>query len=159
MPGTASLADNLVNDLVLVADELRGLRGDFGQNPWAVYRVVRTWSGARPGAGTATDVATEITPTPRVGWVEGESGRIRFDLPPTGMYEKGEIVLAEVSLTYTFAEVKGTTASANLEVFYKLTDAQGNGMADRWFTVSAPPAPDREKSIGWVVSLRAKAGT
>ena len=158
MPGTATLTDNLVNELVPVADELRELRDDFGLNPWRVYRVVRTSAGGRPGSGAITDVATEITPTPKVGWVDAETGRVRFGLPPSGLYETGEIVLAEVSLTYTFDELKGTTTSAGVQVFYKLTDAQGNGTADRWFTVSSPPAPDREKSIGWTISLKRGGG-
>ncbi len=160
MPGSASLAANLVNELVPVADELRELRTDFGVNAWNVSRVVRTWGGSRPGENDDddyTDVATEIEPTPLVGWAD-EHGRVRFDLPPTGLNESGEIVLAEVSLTYTEAELSGQSASANVEILYLLEDAQGNGMADRYFVVSTPPAPDREKTIGWRIGLKPVAG-
>lgn len=156
MPGTASLSANLVNELAVVADDLRALYGEFGVDQWRVYRCTRSWSGSRRGDGTlGSETATEITPTPRVGWADG-AGRLRFDLHPTGLDEAGQIVLTEISLTYTEAELSGQTATAAQEVYYKLTDAQGNAMSARYFVVHRPPVPDRDTGIGWILTLNAR---
>lgn len=153
MPGSATLTANLVNELAPVADDLRGLFAEFGLDQWQVYRCTRSWSGTRRGEGTlGAETATEITPTPRVGWADG-AGRLRFDALPTGMNEDGEILLTEVSLTYTLAELSGQTTTAAQEVYYKLVDRQGNGLATRYFNVKRPPIPDRENGIGWIIAL------
>lgn len=138
MPGTATLTDDLAADMVPVADELRALADEFGVRQWDVYRVVRTWSGSRPGTPTATsftDVATAITPIPEVLEVDS----MRLQLPPTGTYEDGDVKLTGISRTYTEAELTGTASTANVEVFYKLADKLGGGQADRYFTVVGKP--------------------
>lgn len=156
MPGTATLTANLVNELAVVADDLRALYGEFGVDQWSVWRCTRSWSGTRRGEGSlGSETATQILPTPRIGWADG-SGRIRFDLHPGGLEEAGQIVLTEISLTYTEAELSGQTATATQEVYYKLVDAQGNGMATRYFVVHRPPVPDRDKGIGWILTLNAR---
>lgn len=156
MPGTATLTANLVNELAVVADDLRALYGEFGVDQWSVWRCTRSWSGTRRGEGTlGSETAAQITPTPRVGWADG-SGRIRFDLNPGGLEDAGQIVLTEVSLTYTQAELAGSTSTVTQEVYYKLVDAQGNGMATTYWVVHRPPVPDRDKGIGWILTLNAR---
>ena len=93
-----------------------------------------------------------------MGGVDG-SGRLRFDLLASGLDETWQIVLTEISLTYTEAELSGQTSTANQEVYYKLVDAQGNGMATRYFDVHRPPVPDRDKGIGWILTLNAWTAT
>ena len=117
------------------------------------HRCTRLWPEVPPIRRQA--LRRWSAPTPRIGWADG-SGRIRFDLNPGGLEEAGQIVLTEISLTYTEAELSGQTATANQEVYYKLVDAQGNGMATRYFDVHRPPVPDRDKGIGWILTLNAR---
>lgn len=149
MPGTAAMGTNLVDEMVLVADEARALRGELGGNQYRVYVVQRAWSGGEPGAGVATDTELrELTPTPLVVELA-----LRRRQEPQGVEEHGTVRLDEVSLTYTLAELVPTIA-ADQELLYKLVDQHGQGNPVRWFTLAAPPLPDREKTIGWVMRLR-----
>lgn len=156
MPGTATLLANVLGQVVPALDEVRtALEAAIGDKQWTVWRCVRTWSGARRGLGSSSVVETQITPTPKVGWGDG-SGRLRFDALPTGLDETGQIVLTEISLTYTEAELYGQTENGAVEVYYKLVDAQGGLMAPRYFDVHRPPVPDRESGIGWIMTLNAR---
>jgi len=156
MPGTATLLGNVLGQVIPALDEVRtALEAAIGDKQWSVWRCVGSWSGTRRGEGSYSVVETQITPTPKVGWADG-SGRLRFDALPTGLDETGQIVLTEVSLTYTEAELSGQTSDPNDEVFYKLVDAQGGGMAPRYFTVNRPPSPDRENGLGWIVALNSR---
>lgn len=51
----------LVQSLLPVLDDARGILDDFGLRPFEVFVRVRDWSGDVAGQGTATDVDTEIT--------------------------------------------------------------------------------------------------
>ncbi len=71
--------------------------------------------------------------------------------------------VAEVSLiaddgtnARTEASLDTKTTTANVEVYYKLVDAQGGGQPDRFFVVSRVVTPDRETDLGWTVVLRSR---
>lgn len=148
MPSTL---DSSVKDiLVPILDDVRTVVASVvGNRAWRVYRVVRTWSGGEPGSGTATDVATEITPIP----VTTEMDKLRRRQEPQGLEEAGMVELSLITLNYLESELRPTPA-ANAELLYKLTDAHGQGQADRWFTIAAGPTPDRKGSPGWLMTLR-----
>lgn len=152
MPGTAVIGSNLVDSLLSVVDGLRSeLYPAFGVRAFRVYTVRRTWSGRIPGEGTVTEVEAEITPQPLVAvW----SGGLRRELEPCGIDEHGEIVLTEVSLTYTDAELTGGDLPKNVQWFWRLREAHGQATQLRDFLIHKPPYPDRIKDIGWVVWLR-----
>jgi len=150
--GSATLGTNLVDRLVPMVDRLRSsLYPAMGVRQYAVYLVRRRWSGARRGEGTITVLSrVELTPAPRVDF-----GGLRTQLEPHGFLEDGSVRLTEVSLTYTEAELTGRPLAANEEFFYKLVDAHGQASKTRYFTpTDAPLEVDREKDIGWKVSLK-----
>jgi hypothetical protein len=158
MSGSAVLGDNLVDSLV--TDVIDGLRRDlhpqFGVRPYRAWLVTRTWSGEIPGEGEGTpvDIEVELDPQPRVmAW-----GGYEIELDKCGLDEAGEIVLKEVSLTYTHAELTGGALAPNQEFFIKLTEAHGQGNPVRYFTHTRPPFVDREKDMAWILWLRKVEG-
>lgn len=158
MPGSAILGPNLVDDLVPTVDELRSsLHADFGVRQFRVYTVRRTWASGTTGEGTSSDAETEITPRPLVVAKEAQQS-LHYDLDRCGVDEVGELILKEVSLTYTEAELAGGDLADGEEWFIKLADGQGQAISDRHWVVAKPPFPDRIKDIGWVVNLERAAG-
>ena len=161
MPGSAVLDTSLVDSLLPVVDSLRELHTSFGTRSWQVYTVKRTWSGSRRGEGNGvdpdyTDSAVELTPSPEV------MDRRRRMLDPTGMDEVGEVELHEVSLTYTETDLLGAAGgnlAANVEFFYKLVGTHGQLQVTRYFVIGKRPViADREKTIGWIVTLERAEG-
>lgn len=156
MSGSAVLDTTLVDSLLPVVDVLRDLNRTFGTRSWQVFTVKRTWSGARRGEGTSADVETEITPQPMV---VDKRGRV---LDPAGMHEENSVQLREVSLTYTETELLGYVGGdvpANVDWLYKLVGTHGQLQVTRYFEVGKqPPVADREKSIGWIVTLERAEG-
>lgn len=152
MGGTATLGENLIDGLLPIVDDLRSsLNADFGTRPFKCYVVRRHWTGERRGEGTLVwDSETEITPAPRV-----DLGSLFHRLSDLGLESDGEIVLREVSLTYTEAELTGQPLADNEECFIRLVEGQGQGIVSRDFVLatSKRPEPDREKDIGWRVTL------
>lgn len=144
----------LVDDLVPTVDELReDLERPFGVRPFRTFKVVRTWEGDTVGEGGFTDVEREILPSPLVtGW----DGR-RWVQNFCGLEEDGQVRLTMVSLSYTYPELTDGAAD-NATVLYRLDEAYGQLQPPRWFRLEAPPFPDREDDIGWVIRLRTQRG-
>lgn len=157
MPGSAVFDTSLVDSIY--TDVVDGVRGDLlpamGIRPFKTFVVARTWSGLTIGDGTFTDAETELNSGttgsgPRV--VEWGGG-LTFKQNPCGLLEEGDIRIEEVSLGYTEAEVGYRSFADNEQVMIKLTDAHGQQTSVRYFTHKAPPFPDREKGMGWVLWL------
>jgi hypothetical protein len=51
----------LRDDLLPIADSIRGIPGELGLRGHTVTARVRTWSGGRPGVGTKIDTDTVLT--------------------------------------------------------------------------------------------------
>lgn len=149
MGGSATLGDNLVDDLVPTVDELRSdLYQSFGVSEWDVYMVRRSWDGARVGEGTAIyDQETLMDPPPLFD--DGE----RWQKMPHGRDNQGRSKLLEVSLTYTDTELTGGLLGRNEEFYYRLVDARGQDRANQYYVPAGSPVVDRNKSIGWIVEL------
>jgi hypothetical protein len=154
MAGSATLGTNLVDSLVPLADDLRKvLQTDFGVRQFRVWTVQRVWSSGTTGEGEYVDTAAEITPQPLV-----EPYKTEFSLEPCGVDESGFVVLREISLTYTEAELSGGDVPVGTEWFIKLTDAHGQEIPDSYWLVKKRPWPDRIKDIGWKMELEAAEG-
>lgn len=146
----------LVDSLVL--DVIDGLRDElhpaFGVRAYRAYRVIRTWTGKLSGEGRFADVAAELRPQPKIEMWDG----IRWAQMTCGLNDAGEIRLAEISLTYTEAQITAQPLGKNQDLFYAITEAHGQGTATRLFGISRPPYIDRERTMGWMIYLRAVQG-
>lgn len=155
MPGSAILdEDNLLDSLIPLKDELEGaLNPLFGLRQFRVYVETVTWSGGRRGVGTPTTASIELDPQPEVK-MPGGQGALHFERTPSGRLQEGECQLSGISLTYTEAELLGSALGPAVELRYRIEDAQGQGIPDRYYVPKAPPFADRVKAIGWVLDLQ-----
>jgi len=152
MPGSAVLGTNLVDELI--PDLVDGLRDDLhpelGVRQFRVFAVTRTYT-AEFGGDAFTDSEIEITPQPLV---MNYVGSIRHQLVPCGLDEAGLVVLKEISLTYTEAEISGPPANPDLQDFLiRIQDAHGQLTKSRHFQIAGPPYPDRVTDMGWAMNL------
>jgi len=142
------LVDSLVSDVI---DGLRGeLHPGFGVRAYRVYRVIRTWSGGRPGAGTPTDEVAELLPQPFVAPWDG----LETKMGRCGLEDVGDIVLTEVSLSYTYDQLsRRGTLDEDEELLYAIGEGGGQGQPCVVYTLAKPPYCDRVKDLGWKVWL------
>lgn len=105
-----ALRDEL-RDLV---DEVREdiIDTEVGLRLFTVSTRLRTWSGSRPGAGTATDTDTVLSPKPKV---------IRLPLRVVessgGRFEAGDLAITKLSAQLADDALDGGTLAANEEWF------------------------------------------
>jgi hypothetical protein len=151
--GDATLNPSVLVDS-LIPDVIDGLREDlhptFGVRAYRVYRVVRTWSGRNAGEGVSSDDAGELRPQPRVAMWNG----LKYVQAQCGIRELGDVMLTEVSLTYSEGQLTGQPLARNVEIFYAIGEANGQASALRLWMLTAPPFIDRERDMGWVLHLR-----
>lgn len=154
MPATldSSLVDQLVASVV---DPLRAVLYPItGIRAYNVNLVRRRWSGPRRDMGTPTIVSDiRVSPPPKVSF-ENNREALHYEAESIGRTEEGECNLTEVSLQYSESDLTGSPIAANEEFYYRITDAHGQQIKTRYFVPDQPPRPDREKDIGWVISLR-----
>lgn len=154
MPGSAAFGDNLIDSIY--ADVVDGVRSDLlpemGIRPYRVFLVTRTWSGGEVGGGEATDVVVEFDPIPRVhNWNDSIVTR----LEPCGTIEEGDVIISEMSLSYTHAEIgAGTVEAPGVQVMIRIDEGHGQQTATRFFTHKHAPYIDREQTMGWLMHLR-----
>lgn len=145
------LADALVD---VVDDIRREVHGALGTRPWAVAIITKTWQGGRRGVGHATVHVLELDPVPRVERVTKDR------MGPAGREAAGSVVLSEVSLRYSEAELQPTVLDGN-EVAYRLTDLRGQRQTPKWYAIAASPVPRRGDKEGdktdWYVLLHETA--
>lgn len=153
-PGSAVLdpdvlLDSLVSDVI---DELRAdLYPTFGVRGYIASIVTRRWSGRVVGEGKFVDTVVEMVTRPLV---EVWSG-LTYELLACGLSSSGDIRLTEVSLTYTYAELVGDQAHANAQTMIMLSEGHGQGQPATYWVHSKPPYVDREKTLGWILWLKA----
>ncbi len=152
MPGSAELGDNLVDDLIPdVIDGIRGeLHPDLGVRQFRVFVVTRTYVTGEIGSDRFTDTEIELDPQPLV-----VPYSTAFELEPCGVDEAGFVKVKEVSLTFTEAELGSPNVNQpeGVELFVKLSDAQGQGIPDTFWRHTRRPFPDRIKDMGWILRL------
>lgn len=149
MPDSVLDPTVLVDSLVPLVDDLRGsLHPVLGTRAHTVEVITRTWDGGRLGVGTPGDVALAISPPPRV------RQRTRTELRPAGTEEEGDVIIDEISLTFTEAELHPAVTDP-VEFFYRITDAHGQGQRVREFVPRRPPEALRgDPDIGWRIVCR-----
>src|SRR5262249_48058674 len=119
------------------------------------------WSGECIGDGVSVYAQElEISPQPLLV----DSKGVQYVMQPYGREEEGTYLLKEVSLTYTEEElgagINSGTESQHLpmEIYYRVTDALGQEIRNRYFVLASPPYPDRVETIGWIVPIRRADG-
>lgn len=151
MPSTLD-PDQLVDSLVPVIDDLRDLGRTFGIRQYRLHTLIRTWSGDEVGDGTSSDsVPIEILPRPLIKPMRWLHNR----LEPCGLIEAGYCDIEEVSLAYSFADLHGPTLTVKQRWLLSVSEGYGQGQPTRYFVHDRPPYADREKTIAWMLWLKA----
>lgn len=136
----------LVDDLVPLVDDLRGLHTTFGTRPYTVHLVRTKWSGGDRGSGTesvTSDLA--ITPTPLVS----ETDALTQVFSPVGRGEQGDLTIGEISLTYTEAQLLPRDVAVDEQFFYEVRET--TGVRRRLFPTSAPYR--NTSQMGWTIRV------
>lgn len=142
----------IIDDLVSVIDEARGIHTDVGDRPYTLHRIKVQWSGTRLGMGTPTVLEdVEITPLPLVS----DIGGLERMLQPVGSDEHGTLNVSEVSLRYTEADLVPTGLAANVNCFWEVRYATG---VRRRFVMSGAPEYSVRKPIGWKFRITEQDG-
>ncbi len=112
-------------NLLKRVDQIRGqVPGKLDLRPYSVIVRVRTWTGARPGLGTKTDVDTQILNAGFNPKVEEVSSR---DIIASGnVYQMGDYKISPITPDYGSGGTPGTSLDPSvtttaLEVFYKIS--------------------------------------
>ena len=134
----------IIDDMLPTIDSILGIRDDLGVALKTVYFVTRTWSGAEPGDGVATDVRVRMLPTPRVQEFK-HSARI----VEGGTIHAGDVLLKMVSKNAYPTEdlLDGSTSSESIQKFFEV-----GGVL---YTVVSV----REKHLVWNILLRQQSVT
>lgn len=159
MGGTADLDNDILVDSFVtdIVDSLRrDLHGAFGVRPYKLSLVRRAWSGELVGEGTMTETITEYDPAPKVTYNWGSYQVMKVKQEACGLDIDGDIEVTELSLSYTEAELGYNVYEPGVEYFLMLTEGGGQKSAPKYFVHSRPPYIDREKDIGWCLTLKHK---
>lgn len=99
------LCDTLARSLVPAVDSIRDLFTTFGLRPYVVQLVRTRWSGGRRGIGTELVEPNPIAllPTPLMT----DMSAVSEIVTPIGLDEFGEILLQQVSGSYTEDFLRG----------------------------------------------------
>lgn len=148
------LGTNLLDSLVPLVDQVRGtIHTAVGDRQWTVTVVKRTWSGGVRGKGTPTTVETLLTPTPAVDF-----SKVDYTLQQGGHTEDGMVTISEISLAYSEDQLTPKNIGPATDFYYRITDAQGQGLGPRLVIPDGPAVPDRERTFGWIVRCRVNRG-
>lgn len=144
---------SIINTLIPILDTIRGTVATIvGDHVYDFYLVSRQWSGNVVGAGTPTDTETKIVPSPRVNKTPERASSQQYTAQTYGRLDMSRIEVTEISLAYAETDLTHEPAPGE-QVFYRLKDAQGNGLPDEDYVLTGPPVADREKTIGWILKL------
>lgn len=155
MAGSAKLGTNLVDRLQPLADRMRRLEGRFGLRHHVVSRVWRRWGGARRGEGSVQYLLDEVLdPAPIVEDVAAQYGT-HYELQPGGRVEVGDVIVRQVSLTYTEGDLTGPAPLAPTDEWYfRVAEGHGQEIRTMFYVLAGVPVPDRLKTMGWIMQLR-----
>jgi hypothetical protein len=152
----STLGTSIIDRLVPVIDRIRGtIHPKAGDRQWNVAVVRRVWPSGRRGdasGGAPVSTVLQLTPQPRVEFPTDEHG-VHFEMQPHGKLEEGTCKISEISLTYSEDQLTPQNLPANTEFYFRLTDAQGQLVPARHYVPAGPASPDREKNMGWTITL------
>ena len=152
MPST--LGNSILDTLIPVLDQVRGIVNPLvGNRQWTVTVVRRTWNGRKGDLIAGFTLSeTVLSPQPLVEF-QGDDKGVGYEMKGAGREEEGICRISEVSLAYSEDQLAPVSLAGNVEFYYRLTDAYGQNVQPRHYVPAGPPAPDRIKSIGWVITL------
>lgn len=128
----------------------RSVHGSLKTRAYRVVVVTRVWSDGAIGEGTSSVTRLELDPRPLCSRVA------RDRMGPGGREAAGDIILTEVSLSYSAADLQPATPPGT-EVNYQIIDDSGQQQPDQWFVIDGDPIPRRGDRRGdnsdWRVHL------
>ena len=132
---SGSLLETLKGNL----DATLGVRDAIGAQLYSIAFLRRSWTGDRPGEGTAKDVITLVKPTPQLYEYAHD-----IRLLEGGSVKQGDILLKNISKNAYPEEamIDGSSVSTNVENFYLI-----NGKIYNVIQV-------KSKYVTWDVQLR-----
>ena len=113
------MADNLIDSLKKNINPILGVRDLLGAEKHKQYIMTRTWSGSKPGDGTAVDTKVLIDPSPAIVDLSHDKRVLEG-----GNFKRGDLLLKMVS-KQTFpneSQVDGSNPAKNIEVFYLINN-------------------------------------
>ncbi len=120
------MPDTVMEGLVGVVDEVRGIASTLGYWIKDVVAVKRTWSGARVGHGTADSLSDEdlftIAPRPKV-----EDAQLRRIHDTAGLITEGSLFVSQITATLTEEEIRGVFDNENEEQVWRVERVTGGG--------------------------------
>lgn len=151
MPDSVIKPKVLSDALIGVVDRIRSLiHPALGTRSYRVAIVKRTWSGGRRGVGTEARDITWIEPNPLV------TRATKDRMGPAGRESAGQVILTEVSLSYTEGELD-PQPGGGVEVAYVIVDNHGQRQKPKWHVLAASPVPRRGDKPGdrtdWYIVL------
>lgn len=124
---------NLISSLQSSVDSALGIRDQLGIKIHDVFLLTRTWTGTRPGDGSAKDSVEQLLPTPKI---VDYSHNLR--LQEGGTIRQGDIILKGVSKGEYPDEsvIDGSSHHKNIEHFYLIDDRLYNviNVKENYFT-------------------------
>lgn len=111
---------SILNGLRANVNSILGLRDSLGVQKGLVYLVKRTWSGDEIGAGTMTELKTQMLPTPYIYIFTGDR-----KIPEGGVIKQGDIILRQISMQTYPTEDLIDCSSTNQKV-EKLYEVDGS---------------------------------
>jgi len=135
----SQLDDNKHADAVSKAVDRvrRRVHGALGTRTYRVQRIIRSWSGGALAVGTPTLDVLELDPRPLVEL----TNRDRHN-PAAGREAVGELVITEVSLSYSLDQLQPKLAPGQ-ECAYRIIDTGGQQQPDQWAVLAADPISRR----------------
>lgn len=107
----------LRDDMLPVADQLRGLFSEFGVSRYTVTVRRDTWTGGRVGVGTNTTVDLPIVSasggSPLVQSLTDISSRLRDVMLAGGTVQMGDLVISEITPAYASAGAVSSAAAGS----------------------------------------------
>ncbi len=160
----SELGTRLRDKLIPLVDKINGkVETKLGLRQFRVYLELWEWSGSEPGDGafslvSSLELGSDIAGDNLYGGPpEIKDGRIGAS-DADGTRERGTVVLSGISLEqFKESELLPPTPAANQEWFWRVSEARGQGHADRYYKRRKPPISDWDGAGGWVVELERSA--
>lgn len=112
------MSAGLLESLLPSIDSVLGVRDSVGAVIDPVYFVTRSWSGTTIGDGTATDVTTQMLPSPGL-----KNYKQDIRLKEGGSIKAGDIILTNVSRNkYAESDLDGSSSGPNVEKLFLVGD-------------------------------------
>jgi hypothetical protein len=110
---------DFIEDIKAIANDALQAVDEIGAIKSYVYQITRTWTGSEPGDGTATEIKTQILPTPLIYDLSHD-----LRLVEGGIFKQGDLILRMIS-QYNYPNENDVNCFSNdskIEKFYEIDD-------------------------------------